>query len=118
MIRTAKIAAQKLLKHGIRVRIDHHPSLKPFDRELLYDMAGKVPALITAENHCTSGGLFSIVAESLAREGIQKKVATIGTDPEDFIHTGHVNDLLAHYKMTSDDIFKAVRNLLENRINK
>ena len=26
---------------GIGVRVDHHPSLKPFDRELLYDLAGQ-----------------------------------------------------------------------------
>jgi transketolase C-terminal domain/subunit len=30
----------------------------------------------------------------------------IGTGPDDFIHTGHVNDLLAHYKMTSDDVIE------------
>jgi transketolase len=112
MISTAKIAAEKLLKMGIRVRIDHHPSLKPFDRDLLFDMAGRVPVMVTAENHCTSGGLFSLVAENLTTEGTQKKVGAIGTDPEDFIHTGHVNDLLAHYRMTSDDIVEKVKKLL------
>jgi transketolase len=104
MIRTAKRAAEKLLKRGVKVRLDHHPSLKPFDKELLYDMAGKVPAIVTLENHCVSGGLFSLVAEALALKGTQVPVGAIGTDPEDFIHTGHVNDLLAHYKMTSDHV--------------
>jgi len=117
MIRTAKIAAEKLLKKGIRVRIDHHPSLKPFDRKMLYDMASKVQVIVTAENHCTSGGLFSLVAEALAIQGVQRKVGAIGTDPEDFIHTGHVNDLLAHYRMTSDDIVKMVENLINKREN-
>jgi len=115
MIRTAKAAADKLLRKGIKVRIDHHPSLKPFDKDLLYDMASKVPVMVTAENHCTSGGLFSLVAENLVKEGIQMKVGAIGTDPEDFIHTGHVNDLLAHYKMTSDDIANMVESLLDER---
>ena len=115
MIRTAKAAAEKLLKMGIKVRIDHHPSLKPFDKELVNDLASKVPVLVTAENHCTSGGLYSIVAENLVREGLVKKCGAIGTDPEDFIHTGHVNDLLAHYKMTSDDIVNMVIRLLDER---
>ena len=115
MIRTAKIAADKLLRKGIKIRIDHHPSLKPFDRKLLLDLASKVPVLVTAENHCTSGGLFSLVAENLSREGIQKKTGAIGTDPDDFIHTGHINDLLAHYKMTSDDIVNMVMQLLHQR---
>ncbi len=113
MVRTSKIAAEKLLKTGIRVRVDHHPSLKPFDKELLYDLAGKVPVIVTAENHCTSGGLFSLVAENLTLAGMQRKTGAIGTDPEDFIHTGHVNDLLAHYKMTSDDMVSKVLQLLK-----
>lgn len=113
MVRTAKMAAKKLKKNGLGVRLDHHPSLKPFDRELLLDMASEVPAIVTLENHCVSGGLFSLVAETLARAGRQIPVATIGTDPEDFIHTGHVNDLLAHYKMTSDDVVRTAENTLK-----
>ena len=104
MIRTAKIAAQKLKQKGIGVRVDHHPTLKPFDRDLLYELAHKVSCIVTLENHCTSGGLFSLVAEALAAKGIGIPVGAIGTDPDDFIHTGHVNDLLYRYKMTSDDV--------------
>jgi hypothetical protein len=40
-------------------------------------------------------------------------VNAIGTDPEDFIHTGHVNDLLNRYRMTSDDVVDAARCVLE-----
>ncbi len=112
MIRTAKQAAARLKSKGIRARVDHHPSLKPFDRDLLYDMVGKVPAIVTLENHCRSGGLFSLVAEALASRGVGIPVGTIGTDPEDFIHTGHVNDLLHHYEMTSDHVVRKVEDLL------
>jgi transketolase len=113
MIRTAKLAAEKLKRQGISVRVDHHPSLKPFDKELLYDLASQSKALVTLENHCVSGGLFSLVAEALALKGIQIPVGTIGTDPEDFIHTGHVNDLLVHYQMTSDDVVNKVKTMLD-----
>jgi transketolase len=114
MIKTAKIAAEKLTKKGYGVRLDHHPSLKPFDKELLFEMASNVSAIVTLENHCVSGGLFSLVAENLVRAGLQIPVGTIGTDPEDFIHTGHVNDLLAHYKMTSDDVVEKALRVLES----
>jgi transketolase len=113
MIRSAKLAAEKLRKRGIQVRLDHHPSLKPFDTEMLYDLAAKVRAIVTLENHCVSGGLFSLVAEALALKGIQIPVGAIGTDPEDFIHTGHVNDLLARYKMTSDDVVEKAEQVLK-----
>lgn len=112
MVRTAKRAAEKLLNRGIGVRLDHHSSLKPFDREMLYDMASKVKGIVTLENHCVSGGLFSLVAETLALRGMQVPVGTIGTDPEDFIHTGHVNDLLEHYHMTSDDVVSKAETIL------
>jgi transketolase len=92
--------------------VDHHPSLKPFDRELLYDMAGNVETVITLENHCTSGGLHSLVAEGLVAGGVGKRVGAIGTDPDDFIHTGHVNDLLWRYKVSSDDVVTMSRELL------
>jgi transketolase len=112
MIKTAKIAAEKLRKRGIRVRIDHHPSLKPFDRDLVYDMADRVSCILTLENHCISGGLHSLVAEALVARGIGVPVGAIGTDPDDYIHTGHVNDLLHRYKMTSDDVIeKALETL-------
>jgi transketolase len=113
MIKTARIAAAKLKKKGIKVRIDHHPTLKPFDRSLLYDLAVKVPAIITLENHCTSGGLFSLVAEALAARGSGVPVRAIGSDPDDFIHTGHVNDLLFRYRMTSDHVVETAAELLK-----
>ena len=112
MIKTAKIAAEKLKKKGIRVRVDHHPTLKPFDRELLFDLASKVPAIITLENHCTSGGLYSLAAEALAEKGVGVPVRAIGSDPEDFIHTGHVNDLLFRYKMTSENVVERAEEVL------
>jgi transketolase len=113
MVKTAKMAADKLKKKGIKARIDHHPSLKPFDQDLLYDLASKVPAIVVLENHCRSGGLFSIVAEALTLRGAGIPVGVIGTDPDDYIHTGHINDLLGHYKMTSDDVVAKVKEVLK-----
>ena len=116
MIRTAKLAAAKLLERGIKARVDHHPTLKPFDKPLLLDLAERTSALVTLENHCVSGGLFSIVSEALAAEGLGRPVGAIGTDPDDFIHTGHINDLLHRYKMTSDDVVdKAMATLERSR---
>jgi transketolase len=110
MVRTARLAARRLAERGVHVRIDHHASLKPFDHDLLHDMASKVKRIVTLENHCTSGGLYSIVAESLVRTGCPTPVSPIGTDPEDFIHTGHVNDLLHRYEMTSEHVAEVCMN--------
>jgi len=55
------------------------------------------------------------VAEALAAKGIGIPVGAIGTDPEDFIHTGHVNDLLYRYKMTSDDVAEKAITVLKDK---
>ncbi len=39
-------------------------------------------------------------------------MGAIGTDPEDYIHTGHVNDLLYHYRMTSDHVVEKAVDVL------
>jgi transketolase len=113
MLHTAIAAAEELREQGIGVRIDHHPSLKPFDRDLLYELAGQVGALITLENHCVSGGLHSLVAEALVARGIGVRVGAVGTDPDDFIHTGHVNDLLWRYRMSSQDVVSLAVRLVD-----
>jgi transketolase len=114
MVHTARLAAEKLRARGIGVRHDHHPSLKPLDRDLVYDMAGRVSAMVTIENHCTSGGLHSLVAEALVARGVGVPVGAIGSDPEDFIHTGHVNDLLWRYGMSSEDVVTMARRLIRD----
>ena len=71
---------------------------------------------MTLENHCVSGGLLLAGGRDAGGRGIGVPVGAIGTDPEDFIHTGHVNDLLWRYKMTSDDVVaKAVETLKVRR---
>lgn len=115
MLHTARLAAEKLHARGIGVRVDHHPTLKPFDRDLVYDLASRVSCLITLENHCTSGGLHSLVAEALVARGIGVPVGAIGSDPEDFIHTGHVNDLLWRYGMSSSHVVEKASELLGAR---
>ena len=39
-------------------------------------------------------------------------VGAIGSDPDDFIHTGHVNDLLWRYRMSSDDVVAMALEML------
>ena len=57
-------------------------------------------------------GRYEHVAEALVARGIGLKVGAIGSDPEDFIHTGHVNDLLWRYRMSSQDVVEMACGLL------
>jgi hypothetical protein len=41
----------------------------------------------------------------------------LAAGPDDFIHPGHVNDLLACYEMTSDHVVQKAKALLARRKN-
>jgi hypothetical protein len=48
-------------------------------------------------------------------QGIGIPVAATGTDSEDFIHTGHVSDLLCRYEMTSDGVVQKALAVLNGK---
>jgi hypothetical protein len=48
----------------------------------------------------------------MVARGIGKRIGAIGTDPDDFIHTGHVNDLLWRYKVSSNDVVALAQDQL------
>ena len=62
-----------------------------------------------------AAGLFTGKAGATHQsdKGVGVRVGAIGSDPEDFIHTGHVNDLLYRYRMTSDDVVQKALAVLK-----
>lgn len=65
-LRLAKEAALELEKKGTSVSILHVPTVKPFPIAAVLEYAGRVPLVITIEEHQIVGGLGSAVAEALA----------------------------------------------------
>ena len=63
-------AAALLEKRGIDAGIMHTPTVKPFDAELLLEMADGVKAVVPVEEHTTTGGLGSAVADVLMEAGL------------------------------------------------
>jgi len=61
-------AAAILRGKGISAGVIDMVSVKPLDRELLLGQAGKTGAVVVAEDHQVTGGLFGAVAEALALE--------------------------------------------------
>lgn len=61
-------AASILQDRGISAGIIDMVSVKPLDRKLLVGQAEKTGAVVVAEDHQVTGGLFGTVAETLARE--------------------------------------------------
>jgi len=59
-------ASDQLKSQGISMAVYNCLSLKPYDAATTQQIAGKVPALFTVEDHSVIGGLGSCVAEAIS----------------------------------------------------
>lgn len=66
MVREALLAAEKLSGVGISAAVLDLYSIKPVDSAALFDLAGKVKAFMTIEEHFTGGGMGSAVMEAFS----------------------------------------------------
>ena len=71
---------EKLKKLNIKAGVLHNTTLKPFDRNSLLKASKKTKLIFTVEEHFVSGGLGSIVLETLNKEQSKEisKVNRIG----------------------------------------
>ncbi len=107
-------AAATLAREGVRVAVLHMPTIKPFDRDALLELATRVPRLVTAENHVVTGGLASAVADALADEGLAVRLQRIGI-PDCFCDSGSLPFLVKRYRMDADSIAAAARAVMQPR---
>lgn len=78
ILEEADTAAEMLFSEGIRVNLVNVHTVKPFDGENAVQMARKSKLLVSVEEHNVSGGLGSLIAETLAGHGIGVKLHRIG----------------------------------------
>lgn len=100
-------AADKLAKQGINVRVLDMHTIKPLDKKAIIAAAKETKAIVTAEEHMLIGGLGSMVS-SVVAENCPCKVKMVGVDDK-FGESGTPEELYKKYKLTSNDIVKAVK---------
>jgi transketolase len=103
MTERALDASAELGKRGIKAGVLHVPTLKPLDTEAIAGFAASVSHVLVAENHVSSGGLASQVAEVLYDSAIGTRMTRIGL-PDKFIECGSVPTLQRRYGLTVDRI--------------
>jgi transketolase len=103
-------AAQALEAQGIGVTVLHMPTIKPLDTKALLEVAEKVSALVTVEEHQQAGGLGGAVTEYLS-EVLPKKVIRVGV-PDTFGQSGEPDELIEHYGMGIGGIVDAGKRAL------
>ncbi len=104
-------AAAKLGELGIHAGVLHVPTLKPLDSHAIAQFAASATHVLVAENHVSSGGLASQVAEVLQDAGIVRRLTRIGL-PDKYIECGSVPVLQHRYGLTTDRILEVAQGLV------
>ena len=116
MVNQSIKACEKLAEEGISAGVLDVLTLKPIDRDAVLDQAGKVRAIISAENAQIMSGLGSAVAEILAEEGCCAsggcKFARIGIRDE-FGEVGTQDYLVDRFGLDTGSLVKKAHVLLK-----
>jgi 1-deoxy-D-xylulose-5-phosphate synthase len=114
MIGMARELAQKLEAEGFSAAVVNPRFVKPIDRDVIAEYAGRVAAFITFEDHVKMGGFGSAVAEVLEELACAVPLVRIGW-PDQFIEHGKVDQLRSRHGLSVDAAFEQVLPLLRKR---
>lgn len=107
-------AAVELTNEGVSTAVLHVSTLKPFDRETVLSVLEKVPTVVIAENHVTTGGLASAVADAAIDAGLRLRLRRVGI-PDGFCECGSLPHLAKRYKLDTASIVATARAVLEGK---
>lgn len=111
MVQETMIANEILKSKKINAEIINVHTIKPIDSKSIIKSAQKTGKVVTAENHNLIGGLSSAVSEVLIKQDFKVKFRSIGVNDK-FGQVGKMPYLKEFYKMTANDIVKAVEEVL------
>jgi len=111
MVNQSLKAAETLAASGISAGVLDILTLKPIDRDAILNQAGKVRAIVSAENAQIAGGLGGAVAEVLAENGCRCKFARIGIRDE-FGEVGTQDYLVDRFGLDVGSLVKKAQALL------
>jgi transketolase len=113
MTPVALVATEKLAKLGIRARLLHYGTIKPFDSEAAVKASRECGCILTLENHSVIGGLGGAVCETLAEQApcLVKRSGF----PDIFMESGDDNEILAGFGMDADGVVRQVQDLLARK---
>ncbi|MBU0979890.1 MAG: transketolase family protein [Nanoarchaeota archaeon] len=106
-------AAMKLQEEGINALVLNLHTIKPIDKDAIVSAAKKCGCVVTVEEHQVMGGLGSAVAEVLG-EHYPTPMRFIGIQDR-YGESGPPDDLIKHFKCSTDDIIKAAEELMKRK---
>ncbi len=109
----ALLAHEELLKEGISAEIINIHTIKPLDREAILKSVAKTKCAVSAEEHQIMGGLGSSIAQTLVMNN-PVPMEFVGVN-DSFGESGTPEELMIKYGLTSVDIVKKAKAVLERK---
>lgn len=113
LVNEAVEAADILSKEGVSAEVLDSHTVKPLDAETITKSARKTGAVVTAEEHNIIGGLGGAVSETVS-ESHPVPVSRVGVR-DTFGESGEHQELMVKYGLTSKEIARAAKSLVEAR---
>ena len=110
LVSIALEAAEILKMRGISARVYDSPTIKPVDREAVLEAAEETGRILVAEDHSTTGGLGSAIAETVVQ---YKPIPMEFVGVEGFGQSGTPDMLFKMYGLTSVHIADRAEALLD-----
>ncbi len=108
LVEQALVAADRLLREGVKATVCNMRFAKPLDRKLLFELASKQQIFFTIEDHVLTGGFGSKVLEFFEREGITDIRLKRFALPDQFVEHGTRDFLLDKCGLSSDKIVSRI----------
>jgi len=108
-----KLSVKALKKINISAELINVVSLKPIDESVI-SLIKKFKKIITIEEHTSVGGLGSIMAEKILKNGIKTELLSISL-PDKFGPTGTYDYLLKYHGLDSNTLTKKLIKLVKEK---
>jgi transketolase len=113
MVFEALEAAKALAEEDINVRVIDMYSIKPIDRNLIYQAVKETQNIVVLEDHLMEGGLATVIADALIDDGIYpKKFKRLGI-PQVYAGFGSGEEQRAKYGYDKKAIVAAIKTMLK-----
>lgn len=111
VVYNALLAARKLEKEGIKVKVMNLATIKPLDKEAVIALAKETKRIVTVEDHQVAGGMGGAIAECLS-EFYPTKIEFVGVKNK-FGQSGTPEELAKYYEIDTDSIETAIRKIIK-----
>jgi len=116
-VNDAMDAAEQLSARGIESTVVNARFVKPLDKDLILDLAGKIKRVVTIEEHVLAGGFGSAVLELINDSGLSGcRVHRVGVN-DVFVEHGSQNELRRDYGIDARAVVAAGLTLYGEKQN-